>query len=88
MVRDMLAAEIPSVLRAQLYAVAALAGAAVVVIGDQLGLPALPITLTGAALCFGLRFLAIWREWRLPVAVTFSARRSEALSNAELLTTF
>ncbi|MGH7062403.1 MAG: trimeric intracellular cation channel family protein, partial [Stellaceae bacterium] len=36
MVRDLLLAEIPTVLRADLYAVAALAGAAVVVIGDGL----------------------------------------------------
>ena len=39
MVRDVLVAEVPTVLRAELYAVAALAGAAVVVGGDLLGLP-------------------------------------------------
>ena len=35
----MLVAEVPTVLRADLYAVAALAGAAVVVVGDLLRLP-------------------------------------------------
>ena len=35
MTRDVLLSEIPTVLRADLYAVAALAGAAVVVIGAQ-----------------------------------------------------
>ena len=40
MMRDVLLAEIPTVLRADLYAVAALAGAAVVVIGHLLHLPA------------------------------------------------
>src|SRR5581483_11705223 len=40
MLRDILVAEIPTVLRSDLYAVAALAGAVVVVIGNQLGIPA------------------------------------------------
>jgi uncharacterized membrane protein YeiH len=66
--RDMLLAEIPTVLRADLYAVAALAGAAVVVIGDMLRLPSGAMILTGAVLCFGLRVMAIRRGWRLPVA--------------------
>jgi len=68
MTRDVLLTEIPTVLRADLYAVAALAGAAMVVVGDGLQLPATAVTLAGAALCFGLRFMAISRGWRLPVA--------------------
>lgn len=68
MARDMLLAEIPTVLRADLYAVAALAGAAIVVIGSVLGLPSTAMTIAGAVLCFGLRFLAIRRGWHLPVA--------------------
>src|SRR6476620_2006595 len=39
MVRDVLVAEVPTVLRAELYAVAALAGSAVVVMGHVLKLP-------------------------------------------------
>lgn len=68
MMRDVLLAEVPTVLRADLYAVAALAGAAVVVIGAALGLPSTAMTISGAVLCFGLRFLAIRRGWHLPVA--------------------
>jgi uncharacterized membrane protein YeiH len=68
MVRDVLVAEVPTVLRAELYAVAALAGAAVVVIGERLGLPSAGVAVAGAGLCFGLRLLAIWRGWQLPVA--------------------
>lgn len=68
MVRDMLVAQVPVVLRAELYAVAALAGAAVVVIGDRLGLPQVPVLLFGALLCFGLRFIAIRFDLRLPIA--------------------
>ena len=68
MVRDVLVAEIPTVLRADLYAVAALAGAAVVVIGSLLHLPSTAATIVGAALCFGLRVMAIQRGWHLPIA--------------------
>ncbi|HEY1433343.1 MAG TPA: trimeric intracellular cation channel family protein [Stellaceae bacterium] len=68
MTRDVLLAEIPIVLRADLYAVAALAGAAVVVIGAVLRLPSTAVTIAGAILCFGLRFIGIRRGWHLPVA--------------------
>ncbi|HEX2886855.1 trimeric intracellular cation channel family protein [Vineibacter terrae] len=66
--RDLLLAEVPLVLRAELYALAALAGAAVVVAGSLLQVP-LPLTLgLGAGLCFGLRLMAIRHGWRLPIA--------------------
>jgi uncharacterized membrane protein YeiH len=68
MTRDVLLTEIPTVLRADLYAVAALVGAAVVVIGAELRLPSTAVTIAGAVLCFGLRFMAIRRAWHLPVA--------------------
>jgi uncharacterized membrane protein YeiH len=66
--RDVLLAEIPVVLRSDLYAVAALAGAAVVVAGHLLNLPVMLTTLGGGFVCFGLRMLAIRRGWHLPVA--------------------
>jgi uncharacterized membrane protein YeiH len=68
MVRDVLAAEVPSVLRSDVYAVAALAGAAVVVGGGMLQLPSPAVAIVGAALCFGLRYMALRRGWKLPVA--------------------
>ncbi len=68
MVRDVLVAEVPTVLHAELYAVAALAGAAVVVGGQLLRLPSTPLAIAGAVLCFGLRLVAIRRGWGLPVA--------------------
>ena len=68
MARDILLAEIPIVLRAELYAVAGLIGAAVVVVGHKLQLPYSVAAVIGAALCFGLRVLAMKRGWRLPVA--------------------
>jgi uncharacterized membrane protein YeiH len=66
MVRDVLLAEVPTVLRADIYATAALAGAALVVIGNLLLLPSVPTAIAGAALCFGLRMVAIRRGWHLP----------------------
>lgn len=68
MARDMLLAEIPTVLRSELYAVAALAGAAVVVAGHMLRLPVVPTAIVGVSLCLGLRVMAIRHGWQLPVA--------------------
>jgi uncharacterized membrane protein YeiH len=80
MMRDVLLAEIPQVLRSDLYAVAALAGAIIVVIGDGLGLSFGVSALAGGALCFGLRFMAIKHGWRLPVAQLSAQRRAKASS--------
>src|SRR5690242_11913451 len=68
MVRDVLASEVPSVLRGDVYAVAAMAGAAVVVVGRLLHSPPAAATIAGAVLCFGIRLAAIRRGWQLPVA--------------------
>jgi uncharacterized membrane protein YeiH len=68
MMRDVLLAEIPIVLRADLYAVAALVGASVVVIGAMLHLPSEASAVAGAVLCFGIRYMAIRHGWRLPIA--------------------
>jgi uncharacterized membrane protein YeiH len=68
MARDILLAEIPIVLRAELYAVAGLAGATVVVVGERLQLPFVLSAVVGAAICFGLRVMAVRRGWNLPIA--------------------
>jgi uncharacterized membrane protein YeiH len=68
MVRDVLAGEVPSVLRTDIYAVAALAAGGVVALGDVLDLPAAASMLAGAALCIFLRVMAIFFGWRAPVA--------------------
>ena len=67
-VRDVLVAQVPAVLQRELYAVAALAGAIVLVAGRMADLPAAPAAIAGALTCFGLRWMAIRRGWRLPVA--------------------
>lgn len=76
MIRDVLVTEIPVVLRAELYAVAALAGAAVVAVGHVLHFPTAPVVIAGAILCFGLRLGAMRYGWHLPIA------RASRLQNA------
>jgi len=68
MLRDVLVREIPVVLRADLYALAALAGAAVVVTAHPLHVSPLISTLVGGLLCFALRYGAIRHGWHLPTA--------------------
>jgi uncharacterized membrane protein YeiH len=69
-VRDVLVAEVPTVLHSELYAVAALIGATVVVVGQRLHLPPAAVSVAGGGLCFALRMLAIRRGWQLPIAGT------------------
>jgi len=66
--RDLLTLEIPIVLRAELYAVAALAGAGSIALGATLGLPPLPVMVLGAGLCLFLRLMSLYRGWRLPAS--------------------
>jgi uncharacterized membrane protein YeiH len=68
MLRDVLVTEIPIVLRADVYAVAALAGATVVAVAHLLQISAVAATIAGGALCFALRFGAIRYGWHLPTA--------------------
>jgi len=70
MMRDVLVGEIPTVLRTELYAIAALLGAAVMVVGRILHLPSSAAASAGAVLCFGIRFMAMRRGWHLPIART------------------
>src|SRR5207248_3158774 len=68
MLRDVLVSDIPVVLHSDLYAVAALAGAIIVVAGHVLNAPPAASAVAGAALCFGIRVVALRRGWRLPTA--------------------
>ena len=66
--RDLLVARTPVVFQRDLYAVAALAGAALVVIGHRFAWPVAPTALGAASVCFAVRVVAIWRGWSLPIA--------------------
>ena len=70
MLRDVLVNETPTVLRADLYAVAALAAGLVVVVGHVLHYPSFAFMIAGALLCFWLRVMAIFHGWHLPIAGT------------------
>ncbi|MGY0504655.1 trimeric intracellular cation channel family protein [Luteimonas sp. e5] len=69
MLRDMLLNQVPLVLRSELYAVAALAGASVVALGHVLGWPPQATMVGGALLCFALRIAALRYGWHLPRAL-------------------
>ena len=68
MTRDVLSREVPFVLRADLYALAALAAAGLVSLGSVMGLAPLYPMLLGAVLCMFLRLMAIYCGWRAPIA--------------------
>ena len=68
MLRDVLVMQIPAVLRSDLYALAALVGAAIVVGGHVLNVNAVATTLVGGLACFALRYMAIRHGWHLPSA--------------------
>jgi uncharacterized membrane protein YeiH len=64
--RDVFLNHVPTVLRADIYAVAAMAGAAVMVVGQRLRLPSRLMPFVGGAVCFALRLVSVWRGWNLP----------------------
>lgn len=68
MVRDILLARVPGVLRTEIYAVAALAGAAIMVVGKEFSLwPDGWGVFIGAGSCITLRLLALRFKWQLPI---------------------
>ena len=64
--RDLLLAQVPTVLRADVYATAALLGAAILVTGLKLNLPRVAAGGSGGLACFLLRMAAVWFHWNLP----------------------
>ncbi len=68
MTRDVLAGDVPFVLRGDLYALAALAAGATVSLGHAFAITPLAPMLLGGGICVFLRLMAIYRGWRAPVA--------------------
>ena len=64
--RDVLLNQVPIVLREQIYAVAALAGATVMVLLDRAGAPRWLSMSVGAVVALALRLLAVHFGWNLP----------------------
>lgn len=67
-VRDVLLAQIPTVLRSEVYATAALAGSVLMVAMRRLDLSPRIAAFAGGIACFSLRIVSVWRHWNLPRA--------------------
>jgi uncharacterized membrane protein YeiH len=67
-VRDIFLAQVPAVLRVDIYAVAALVGSAVMIIGIKRGISRTWMMALGAIICFLLRIISLWQNWNLPRA--------------------
>jgi uncharacterized membrane protein YeiH len=65
-IRDVLLAQVPTVLRADVYATAALAGAIVMAVTYRVGMPRVWAGAMGGAICFCLRVVSVWGHWNLP----------------------
>lgn len=66
--RDLVLNEVPRVLRTDIYAVAALLGALVVVAGRAMKLDPRLVALAGGLACFTLRMVSVHYGWNLPTA--------------------
>ena len=66
-IRDVMIGRIPVVLRSELYAIPALAGALAMVVAIELGAPELPSAVGGAVLCLAIRLLGMRYRLEAPV---------------------
>jgi uncharacterized membrane protein YeiH len=67
-IRDLLIGQIPKVLRSDVYAAAALFGAAITILCLKLKVNAVAASCSGIVGCFALRMLAVYHHWNLPGA--------------------
>jgi uncharacterized membrane protein YeiH len=65
-IRDVLLARVPTVLQADVYATAALAGAATMVLCTRAGWRPTVSAFLGGSVCFALRVVSVWLHWNLP----------------------
>jgi uncharacterized membrane protein YeiH len=68
-VRDVLLAQVPRVLRAEVYATAAIVGSACMVSCRKLKVSPTVSAILGGAVCFLLRVVSVWRHWNLPTGL-------------------
>ncbi len=80
--RDVLLNRVPVILQREIYASAALVGAAIATAGDALGWASPVLTWCAVATCFGLRWAALRFSWNLP-RFKRQERRDAADSQAE-----
>jgi uncharacterized membrane protein YeiH len=68
-VRDVLLAQVPRVLRAEVYATAAIVGSACMVSCRKLKSSPTVSAILGGAVCFLLRVVSVWKHWNLPTGL-------------------
>jgi len=83
MTRDVLAGDVPFVLKGDLYAIAALSAGAIVAIGHVAKFPPFYAMLLGAAACVFLRLMAIYRRWSAPIAKRGKGREDDGFERRE-----
>ena len=66
--RDVLAVEIPLIFRSEVYAVASLLGAVIIIVSSQVGFLGIPAEILAALATFILRMVSVQRGWKIPVA--------------------
>jgi uncharacterized membrane protein YeiH len=64
-IRDVLLAGVPAILRVDFYATAALIGAATLIAARKAGASERVSAMAGGGVCFGLRMLGAGLHWRL-----------------------
>src|SRR6267143_4802474 len=67
-VRDVLAAVVPLVFRSEVYAIASMLGATIVIVASQTGFSGIPAEILAALATFILRMVSVQRGWNIPVA--------------------
>lgn len=75
--RDVLAAEVPLIFRSEVYAVASMLGAVIIVVSSQTGFPTVPAEIVAAVATFTLRMISVQRGWKIPVASLASCRAEQ-----------
>jgi len=66
--RDVLAAEVPLIFRSEVYAVASMLGAIIVIVASQTGFSGIPAEILAALSTFILRMVSVQKGWKIPVA--------------------
>lgn len=67
-VRDVLVTEVPRILREEIYAVAAMIGAALIILGDHLGWSPILVTSVGVGVTVAIRLLSVRFGLKIPRA--------------------
>jgi len=66
--RDVLAAEVPLIFRSEVYAVASMLGAVIIIVASQAGFSGIRPEILAALATFILRMVSVQRGWKIPVA--------------------